>query len=117
MPRARLYRTYTFNGQSPTIGELLELMKLSRASFKDIHNMSGVSVSGLYDWKSGRVSYPTEPTMRAVARAMGFDFKLVRSNELGDNRQELNEITEVRLNEQGKRHGKIQKKQKSRKSQ
>lgn len=110
MPQAKIYRTYKFHGQSPTIKELLQLIQLQRASFKDIENMTGVSRKTLYNWNSEITLVPKDNTSRAVARGLGYDFKLVRSNELGDLRQELNEIMDARLEKGRVRSGKSQKK-------
>ena len=77
----QLYRTYSFKTKDPVIDELRGIVKERGASYAQITEACGVTGSCLRGWFHGETRRPQHATTKAVARALGYDYKLVRSNE------------------------------------
>lgn len=78
MATIQLYKSYSFKDKDPVIDELRTLVKDSGASYKDIHEESGVSATTLSNWFQGETRRPQYATIMAVARSLGYDYKLVK---------------------------------------
>lgn len=74
------YKSYVFRTQDPVVKKVLEAINENGATFKLVHERSGVSQSTLSNWKRKKTMRPMFATVTAAARAVGHDFKLVRSN-------------------------------------
>lgn len=74
----QLYKTYLFKDKDPVIDMLRTAMQKEGMSFKDIADISGVSKNTLANWFYGDVKRPQHATVTAVARALGYDFRLVQ---------------------------------------
>lgn len=77
-PRKRrgiTYKSYNFVDKDPVIYEIWELVK--GVSFGYIEEESGVSVSCLMSWFYGPTKKPQNATVRAVLRAVGYDYRIV----------------------------------------
>ena len=75
------YATYNFVDKDPVIDELRTIVSDEKASYADIHATSGVSVNTLYNWFNGGTRRPQHATIMAVARALGYDYKLVKTGK------------------------------------
>lgn len=73
-------KTYRFKDKDPVIDQLRTALKDSGMSYRELADGSGVTVQTLYNWFDGSTKRPQFATAMAVARALGMDFKLVRSN-------------------------------------
>lgn len=76
--RVRLYKTYLFKDKDPVIDELRTIMQDSHASKYDVAGASGVSVTCLTGWFGGPTRRPQHATVKAVAKALGYDYRLVK---------------------------------------
>lgn len=72
------YKTYSFKDKDPVVDELRTIVQDSKASYTKIHEMSGVSTTTLYNWFDGPTKRPQYATVMAVARALGYDYRLVK---------------------------------------
>lgn len=79
MTTLNLYKTYSFKDKDPAIDQLRTVVQKEKASYKDIFESSGVSVSTIYNWFDGPTRRPQHATIMAVARALGHDYKLVKA--------------------------------------
>lgn len=73
-----VYKTYSFKEKDPCIDELRTIIADEEVSYAEINQMSGVTTSTLYNWFSGPTKRPQHATVMAVARALGYDYKLVK---------------------------------------
>jgi transcriptional regulator with XRE-family HTH domain len=65
-----VYKSYNFTEKDPIIDELRTVVQASGASYKQIHEDSGVSVATLWGWFSGETRRPQAASLNAVARAL-----------------------------------------------
>jgi hypothetical protein len=72
------YKSYNFRDKDPVIDRLRTIVADEGASYLQIHEASGVSLSTMYNWFSGPTRRPTHAAVAAVAGALGYDFTLVR---------------------------------------
>jgi transcriptional regulator with XRE-family HTH domain len=72
------YLSYNFRDKDPVVDQLRTLLQDENASYKEVHELSGVSVSTLYNWFEGPTRRPQYATVMAVARSLGYDYKLVK---------------------------------------
>ena len=70
------YKSYSFIDKDPMIDEMRTLVQQHGATFKDIHEHSGVSAGTLTAWFSGPTKKPQAATINAVARSMGWKLVL-----------------------------------------
>lgn len=75
------YRSYNFTDKDPVIDSVRTIVQDEDVSHADIHRMSGVTPGTLHNWFDGPTKRPQYATIAAVVRALGYDFKLVRTNE------------------------------------
>jgi hypothetical protein len=66
------YKSYNFIGKDPIIDEIRTVVQQHGASYKDIHEQSGVSTATLSNWFSGPTMKPQSATINAVLRSMGW---------------------------------------------
>jgi transcriptional regulator with XRE-family HTH domain len=71
------YKSYSFIDKDPLIDEMRTIVQQHGASYKDIHEQSGVSASTLTAWFAGATRKPQAATVNAVARSMGWKLGLV----------------------------------------
>lgn len=78
--RRDAYKSYNFIDKDPVIHEVWDIVK--GTSFGYIEEESGVSVSCLMSWFYGPTRKPQNATVRAVVRAMGYDYKIVKMGDI-----------------------------------
>jgi hypothetical protein len=66
------YKSYNFIGKDPIIDEIRTIVQDHGASYKDIHEHSGVSTGTLSAWFHGATKKPQSATINAVLRSMGW---------------------------------------------
>lgn len=66
------YKSYNFIGKDPIIDEIRTIVQDHGASYKDIHEHSGVSTTTLSSWFTGPTRKPQSATINAVLRSMGW---------------------------------------------
>lgn len=76
----KIYKSYNFRNKDPVIDILRTAIKDGGHEWSDISDDSGVSVQTLYNWFNGGVRRPQFATVQAVARSIGYDLMLVKSN-------------------------------------
>ena len=74
-----LYKTYSFKDKDPVIDQLRTIKKDVGMTDRDIHLVSGVSTTCLRGWFKGITRRPQHATIKAVAVAMGYDYRLVKA--------------------------------------
>lgn len=82
-PKMFFYKTYNFLDKDPVIDEMRTALKDSGKTYQEIQADSGVSVTTLHNWFNGDTRKPQFATVRAAARAMGYDFKRVKLGARG----------------------------------
>jgi transcriptional regulator with XRE-family HTH domain len=75
------YKSYNFVEKDPIIDELRTVVQGSGATYKQIHEDSGVSTQTLANWFSGDTRRPQAASLNAVARALGHKLGFVPINE------------------------------------
>jgi len=73
-----VYRTYPFKERDPILDRFEAALAESDMTYGDIHDISGVSVGTLGNWrrkKQGGTRRPQYCTVMATFRAMGIDLK------------------------------------------
>jgi len=76
----KIYKSYNFRNKDPVIDLLRTAIKDSGDSHAEVADASGVSAQTLYNWFSGTTKRPQFATVQAVARSIGYDLMLVKSN-------------------------------------
>jgi|ERR1700733_1427484 hypothetical protein len=71
------YKSYNFIDKDPIIDEIRTIVQQHGASYRDIHDNSGVSATTLTSWFSGPTRKPQAATINAVVRSMGWKLGLV----------------------------------------
>lgn len=74
----KLYKTYSFRDKDPVIDLLRTAIKDSGVSHKRISEDSGVSQGTLSNWFVGPTRRPQFATTQAVARALGYELRLIK---------------------------------------
>lgn len=77
-----MYPTYSFKEKDPVIDELRSMIAEEGLSYKQIHEVSGVSKTTLYNWFSGDTRRPQHASVMAVVRMAGYDYKLVKVGKI-----------------------------------
>jgi transcriptional regulator with XRE-family HTH domain len=72
----RIYKTYSFRDKDPCIDQLRTPAKAVK--YSEIAAKSGVSEGTLRNWFHGTTRRPQHASVMAVARALGYDYKLVK---------------------------------------
>lgn len=73
---SRLYKTYLFKDKDPVIDLLRTVVKDTGIEFSEIAERSGVSHQTIARWFYGDTKRPQHASVAAVARALGYDFRL-----------------------------------------
>ena len=71
------YKSYSFVDKDPIIDEIRTIVQQHGATYKDIHEHSGVSPGTLTAWFAGATKKPQAATINAVVRSMGWKLGLV----------------------------------------
>jgi len=72
------YKSYNFKDKDPVIDRLCTIVQDTGASYRQIHDQSGVSTSCLYGWFNGKTRRPTHAAVAAVAAVFGYRSMLVK---------------------------------------
>ena len=78
MTRLFGYKTYNFTDKDPVIDELRTRLVARKATIKQLALESGVSPGTIRKWFYGETRRPTHCAVAAVAKALGFDYRLTR---------------------------------------
>jgi DNA-binding phage protein len=76
-----LYKSYSFRDKDPIIDKIRTVIQDESASYKEIHEASGVATTTLYQWFDGETKRPQFATIMAVVRALGYDMQIVREEK------------------------------------
>jgi transcriptional regulator with XRE-family HTH domain len=72
------YKSYNFTEKDPIIDEIRTVVQDSGATYKQIHEDSGVSTATLSNWFAGKTRRPQAATVNAVLRSLGYKLGIVR---------------------------------------
>jgi transcriptional regulator with XRE-family HTH domain len=64
------------------IDRMRTLLADENVSYEDVHVKSGVSKNTLYQWFDGKTRRPQYATVMAVARSLGYDMVLTKTNRV-----------------------------------
>ena len=76
MKPIRIYKSYVFHGKDPIIAQLRTAV--GKMPLKQVEEESGVRRQTMHNWFKGETRRPQFATAMAVARAAGYDLKLVK---------------------------------------
>jgi len=78
------YISYAFKAteKDPVIDRMRTLLADENVSYEDVHVKSGVSKNTLYQWFDGKTRRPQYATVMAVARSLGYDMVLTKTNRI-----------------------------------
>ena len=74
----KLYKSYMFVEKDPVIDIMRTVIQNKKASYKEIHQDSGVSVSAITSWFHGKTKRPQFATCQAVMKSLGHEFVIKR---------------------------------------
>jgi transcriptional regulator with XRE-family HTH domain len=74
----RIYKSYAFQTKDPIVDVVRTAVQDSGLSYTDIHDLSDVSVSTMYNWFHGQTRRPTHAAVAAVLGALGYELTLAR---------------------------------------
>lgn len=77
------YKTYKFRNQDPVIGTIKTMFLEADVKKVELHKMSGVASSTIYNWFRGKTRHPRNDTIEAAGRALGFQRKWVPWSQSG----------------------------------
>lgn len=72
-----VYRTYKFTDKDPMIDKIRTIVGDAHLKYTEIHELSGVSTTTLYNWFLGSTKRPQFATLNAVAMTAGHRLDLV----------------------------------------
>lgn len=72
------YASYLFVDKDPVIGQVQALVEKRGVSLAYVTTHSGVTGGTLRSWFSGKTRRPQHATVQAVAKCLGYSFKLVK---------------------------------------
>jgi transcriptional regulator with XRE-family HTH domain len=72
------YHTYNFIDKDPVVDVMRTLITNKKFTMKELHEISGVSPQTIRNLFYGETKKPRFSTVMALARAMGYEFKLVK---------------------------------------
>src|SRR5262245_13850439 len=84
-----LYKSYNFKDKDPIIDKIRTVVQDESASYKYIHETSGVASSTLHNWFDGDTKRPQFATIMAVVRALGYDMQIVREEKTARSRIQI----------------------------
>lgn len=70
------YKTYSFIDKDPVIDALRTQLTRRKVTIKDLSYATGVSPTTIRNWFYGETRRPQHATVKAVAIALGFEYKL-----------------------------------------
>lgn len=73
------YATYRFKDKDPIIDKLRTIFADSGESYASVALTAGCSESTIRNWFEGETRRPQHASIMAVARAMGWDYRLVHA--------------------------------------
>jgi hypothetical protein len=73
------YRTYNFVDKDPVIDAMRTAIIYKRITHNELSVKSGVSLNTIRNWFYGETRKPQFATIQAVAKAMGYSYKLVKT--------------------------------------
>ena len=87
-PHAPIYKSYVFTTKDPAIDALRTVIedhfgkRVSRHELATICEDGGPSIGCMYGWFFGATKRPTNPTLEAAGRAIGYErvWRRMRSN-------------------------------------
>lgn len=84
MSKQSPYISYSFRSteKDPVIDRMRTLLADENVSYEDVHVKSGVSKNTLYQWFDGKTRRPQYATVMAVARSLGYDMVLTKTNKV-----------------------------------
>jgi transcriptional regulator with XRE-family HTH domain len=97
-----LYRSYMFRDKDPVIDRVRTLVKDEGVSYKDVHFISGVSVTTLHNWFDGETRKPQYATIAAVTTSLGYKQEFVKSKEINFEREVAKAQKEIEEAAKGK---------------
>jgi len=77
-----IYKNYMFRDKDPIIDQLRTAIEEEEMTYAEVSAASGVTVQTLYNWFTGPTKRPQFATVMAVARGIGRNIMLVRSNSI-----------------------------------
>jgi transcriptional regulator with XRE-family HTH domain len=86
------YKSYSFKDKDPVIDRLRTIIQDESVSYAEIHAMSGVTQTTLWNWFSGSTKRPQFATVMAVARSLGYDMQIVKADTTGRSRVIIREF-------------------------
>lgn len=79
----KIYNSYVFKDKDPVIYEVRDAIERAGVSHNEIERRSGVTSNTLFQWFHGKTQRPQHATVRAVLRAIGYDYRLVEISHGG----------------------------------
>ncbi len=76
------YKSYSFIDKDPIIDRMRTIIADEDVSYKDVHVLSDVAVSTMYNWFEGKTRRPSHCTVAAVVNGLGYE--LVLSKKRGN---------------------------------
>jgi len=76
--KVKFYKSYNFRTKDPVIDQVRTIIQDEGVTYQQVHEKSGVTVTTLHNWFHGETRKPQFATIMAVARALGYDFRLVK---------------------------------------
>ena len=72
-----IYKSYVFRDKDPMIYDVLDAIRKTGSSYKDVQENGGAKVGTLSNWSHGPTRRPQLTTVRASLRAVGLDLGVV----------------------------------------
>lgn len=70
------YKSYSFVDKDPIIDRVRTIIADEGVSYTDVHVLSDVAVSTLYNWFEGKTKRPSHCTVAAVVNSLGYELVL-----------------------------------------
>ena len=87
-----MYKSYSFKDKDPVIDRLRTIIQDEGVSYTEIEAMSGVTATTMWNWFTGPTKRPQFATVMAVARSLGYDMQIVKSDTTGRSRVVIREF-------------------------
>jgi transcriptional regulator with XRE-family HTH domain len=66
------YKSYPIKDKDPVIGRLRKMLENEGLTYKEVSDLSGVSLQTFYNWFDGPTRRPQYATVMAIAGALGY---------------------------------------------
>jgi hypothetical protein len=76
------YKSYNFVDKDPMIDEIRTIVEQSGASYRWVHENSGVGATTISKWFDGQTRRPQAATMNAVLRSLGYKLGVVEFEKI-----------------------------------